>query len=91
MWIAETGNQEVAHTLNGTLFGRAPRQWVSLCGVELQPEGDGPDVPRCSRCQELREALSPRYYKVGRPGSGHKLPRCTCPECGGVHIKGRST
>ena len=57
---------------------------VAACGVTLDVVADADsELPCCAAC----EATQPprRQYH-----SGKKLPRCTCPTCGGVHIKDRN-
>ena len=83
-WITKaTEVPQRAHVLDGDLFGVMPRTWKSLCGLELEPEGDSPnDLPRCSRCEERWTKAHPR-----KGGNRHaRLPRHKCPDCGESHI-----
>lgn len=85
MWIEKSGDQSVAHTLDGDRFHTDHTAHYSLCGAILDPDGSlgHPDMPRCPRCQEIWDEQHPRR---SQRISNKKLARHRCRDCEDEHI-----
>ena len=94
-WFAKSGNTTGRHVLRSDKSqhlwpeGHVKAYAESMCGVQLDVESTRDDArSSCLGCHTLYDTENGISRRTQRGGNA-KLPRCTCPDCGGVHIKER--
>ena len=92
-WQALSGDLSVRHVLDSKRLRGGSDPHYALCGVQLDPRGDADyeSLSECATCRVGWEHSGIPLPRLPRRGGASRLPRCTCPICGGVHKKGRNT